>query len=92
MTNPKLKRLLQVSAEIINLYLIQYDCNPTDPEFTVSPFYDNTEKHSESVNINFNNWDFSHEFLEPLAEKLSKTDVKWSIAREEKQFQLSLYF
>jgi hypothetical protein len=92
MTTPKLKNLLKVAAEVINLYLLQYVCNPTDPSFTISPFYDTDENNSEIVNIDFTNWDFTHDFLEPLAEKLSKTNIQWSITREEKKFQISLYY
>lgn len=92
MTTPKLKKLLRVATDIINIYLDQCNFNPTDPSFIVSPFYDSTEKNSEIVHIEFSNWDFTHEFLEPLAIRLNRTDVRWCINREEKSFQLSLYF
>jgi hypothetical protein len=92
MTTNKLKSLLKVASEIINLYLSQVDLNPTDPSFTIYPYYDKDEKTSESVNIHFANWDFNHEFLEPLAAKLSKTNIQWSMIREEKEFEISLYF
>lgn len=92
MTTPKLKKLLHVASEIINLYLDQYDCNPTDPSFTIHTFYDSTEKNSEVVNIDFANWYFNNEFLEPLTLKLHCSPIKWSITREEKSFQISIYF
>lgn len=92
MTTPKLKKLLRVAAEIINIYLDSRDFNPNDPSFTIHTFYDNTEKNSEIVHIDFANWDFNHEFLEPLAFKLKCSPIQWSITRDEKSFQLSIYF
>jgi hypothetical protein len=92
MTTPKLKSLLKVAAEVINLHLDQQDGNPTDPTYIISPWYDNSEKDSEMVNIHFTNWEFNYEFLEPLATLLSRTKIKWSITRQEKEFQISLYY
>ena len=92
MTTPKLKLLLKVAAEVINIFLQSQYFNPTDSSFTISPFYDKDDKNTELVNVTFDNYELTYEFLEPLCEKLSKTNVQWSLTREEKQFQLSLYF
>lgn len=92
MTTPKLKKLLRAASEVINTYLENHNCNPTDPSFNVTTFYDSTEKNSEIVHIDFANWDLTYEFLEPVVAYLSNTDIRWSICREEKIFQFSLYF
>jgi hypothetical protein len=92
MTTPKLKILLKVASEVINIFLSSQDLNPTDSFFTISPFYDKDEKNTEVVNITFDNYELTYEFLEPLASKLSKTNIQWAFTREETQFSLALYY
>ena len=92
MTTTKLKTLVKAAADITNLYLEQYGRNPTDPEFKIFLFYDSTEKGSELVNIHFSNCSLNHAFLEPVAIKLSKTQIQWDIIRNENEFEISIYF
>ena len=92
MTTPKLKTLLKVTAEVINLFLSSQESDLISNSFMVSPFYDKNDKNTEVISITFDNYELIYEFLEPLATKLSKTNIKWSISRTERQFSLSLYY
>jgi hypothetical protein len=93
MTTPKLKKLLKAASEIINLYL---ESTPTDAcDYRISPFIsdDDKEKGTEMVAIEFSNaWEFDYLFLEPLADKLGPTDIKWAINRDDEKFNINLYF
>ena len=92
MTTPKLKTLLRTAADVIDLFLQDICIKDNYPDFTITPFYDPTEKNSEVVTINVNRWELGWEFLEPLATKLKDTNIAWAIGREEKGFYINLYY
>jgi hypothetical protein len=59
--------------------------------FGIVPFYDDSEKGSEIVSINFDVCQFDYEFLEPVAQKLAATNISWSIGREDGKLIFNLY-
>jgi len=90
MTTPKLKSLIKMASEIIILYLANKSTANCDT-FELLPFYDEGEKDSEVVTINFEACQFDHEFLEPVVKKLMGTNISWSIGREEHKLIFNLY-
>ncbi len=92
MTN-KLKSLLKMTTDVIILYLTQDNLETTDfPEIKIIPYYEKDTENSEVVNIHIKIWNFNHEFLEPLAIKLEKTQIGWEIIKNDESFEISLYY
>lgn len=91
MTTPKLKRLIKLSSDIINIFLEK--ANTADcPTLTITPYYDSYEKESEVVTIYFETFCFDWKFLESVSKKLELTDISWDISREENKFALNIYY
>jgi hypothetical protein len=90
-TTRKLKTLIKTAAEAIDLFLVD---NHTDRcDYNISPFYDESEVNSEVVTLTFNNVsEFDYEFLEPLAEKLAPSPIKWAINRDDEKFRINFYY
>lgn len=90
MTSLKLKKLLETAAAIINIYLEEKAADAS--WFRIAPFYDEYDKGSEVVTIEFDVYEFNFEFLEPLASRLSDTPIKWSIGKDDGKFNLNLFY
>jgi hypothetical protein len=90
MTTPKLKKLIRAASEIINLFLEKESANASS--FEINPYYDQYEKDSEIVTITFDTYQLDWEFLEPVAKKLSLTQISWKVYRDDDKFRFSIYF
>jgi hypothetical protein len=90
-TTRKLKTLLKTAAEVIDLFLVD---NITDQcYFEISPYYEEGEANTECITLTFNKiFEFDYEFLEPLAEKLAPTPVKWAINCDDGKFRINFYY